>query len=77
MAKATDIRWETDGYNVNLPTEMEIPSRFIDDDGIDEDAVPDWLSNTTGYLHSGLTLWTIDEQNKEETLTEKEIKSMQ
>ena len=56
MAKATDIRWETDGYNVDLPTEMEIPSRFIDDDGIDEDAVSDWLSNTTGYLHSGFSI---------------------
>lgn len=56
MAKATDIRWETDGYNVDLPTEMEIPSRFIDDDGIDEDAVSDWLSNTTGYLHSGFNI---------------------
>lgn len=56
MAKATDIRWETDGYNVDLPTEMKIPNRFIDEEGIDEDAVSDWLSDTTGYLHTGFDI---------------------
>ena len=33
MPKATNIKWETDGYDVELPTEMEIPERFIDEDG--------------------------------------------
>lgn len=36
--------------------EMEILERFIDEDGIDEDAVSDWLSDETGWLHDGLTV---------------------
>lgn len=56
MPKAINIKWETDGYDVELPTEMEIPERFIDEDGIDEDAVSDWLSDETGWLHDGFTV---------------------
>lgn len=28
--KVTNIQWETDGYNVDLPTELTIPEDFID-----------------------------------------------
>lgn len=56
MAKATNIKWETDGYDVNLPNEIEIPKEFINFDGVDEDAVSDWLSDTTGWLHDGFTI---------------------
>ena len=48
MVKVINIKWETDGYEVDLPTELEIPERFIDEYGIDEDAVSDWLSDETG-----------------------------
>lgn len=48
MAKVINVKWETDGYDVDLPTEFEIPEEFIYEDGIDEDAVSDWLSDTTG-----------------------------
>ena len=56
MAKAVDIKWETDGCDVELPTEMEIPERLVDEDGIDEDAVSDWLSDETGWLHDGFRI---------------------
>jgi len=56
MAKVINIKWETDGYDVNLPNEIEIPKEFINFDGVDEDAVSDWLSDTTGWLHDGFTI---------------------
>ena len=33
MYKATNIKWETDGCEVDLPSEINIPKRFIDKDG--------------------------------------------
>lgn len=56
MAKVINVKWETDGYDVDLPTEFEIPEEFIDEDGIDEDAVSDWLSDKTGWLHNGFDI---------------------
>lgn len=56
MAKVVDIKWETDGADVDLPAEIDIPERFIDEDGVDEDAVSDWLSNTLGWLHDGFRI---------------------
>lgn len=56
MAKAVDIKWETDGYDVDLPTEMKIPECFIYEDEIDEEAVSDWISDETGWLHDGFRI---------------------
>lgn len=56
MAKAVNIKWVTDGYDVELPDEMEIPEEFITEDGIDEDDVSDWLSDETGWLHNGFEI---------------------
>lgn len=56
MAKVVDIKWETDGYDVDLPTEMEIPKCFIDEYGIDDEAVSDWISDKTGWLHDGFRI---------------------
>ena len=56
MAKVVNIKWETDGYNLSLQTEFEIPEEFIDEDEIDLDAVSDWLSDTTGWLHDGFEI---------------------
>ena len=56
MAKVVNVKWETDGYAVNLPKEFTIPERFIDENGIDEDAVSDWLSDETGWLHNGFEI---------------------
>ena len=61
MYKATNIKWETDGYDVKLPTEMRIPVEFIDEDGLDEDAVSDRLSDQTGWLHNGFEIEEGDE----------------
>ena len=43
--KAVDIIWETDGEDVELPTEMDIPS-----DVDTECEVADYLSDETGFL---------------------------
>lgn len=44
------IDWETDGYDVDLPKEVEVPSE------IDEDGIADYLSDTYGYLVNGFSL---------------------
>lgn len=56
MKKVINVKWETDGYEVDLPSEFEIPKEFIDEYGIDEDAVSDWLSDKTGWLHDGFEI---------------------
>lgn len=52
--KATDIKWVTDGEDVQLPSEVEIPSIIEDDD----DAIADYLSDTYGWLVEGFALST-------------------
>ncbi len=46
--KATNIKWDTDGENVTLPTEIEIPDGMTD-----EDEISDYLSDQTGFCHMG------------------------
>ena len=49
--KATDIKWETDGWsNIDLPTEVEVDDNMTDDE-IDED-----LYDTYGWLVIGFAL---------------------
>lgn len=48
--KVTDIVWETDGYEVDLPKEVEV------EDGMDDDAIADYLSDTYGWLVSSFSL---------------------
>ena len=50
--KATDIKWVTDGEDVTLPSEVEIPSQIEGDD----DAIADYLSDTYGWLVEGFSL---------------------
>lgn len=45
--KVVDIIWETDGEELDLPTEMELPN---DIDPDDDDAITDYLSDETGFL---------------------------
>jgi hypothetical protein len=40
----TRIIWETDGEEIDLPTEVEV------EDGLDDDAIADYLSDTYGWL---------------------------
>jgi len=42
--KAVEIKWETDGLDINLPTCIEIPQE------ISEEQITDYLSDMTGYL---------------------------
>ena len=54
MAKVINIKWETDGYEIDLPNEVTIPDCFMDSDaGPDVDAISDWLSDMSGWLHDG------------------------
>ena len=49
--KATNIIWDTDGENVMLPSEIEIPEGMID-----EDEISDYISDMTGFCHMGFCL---------------------
>lgn len=49
------IDWETDGYEVELPQEVEVPNE------IEEDYIADYLSDTYGYLVNGFSLPMTDE----------------
>lgn len=51
--KAINIQWDTDGKDVNLPSEIEIPDGI---DREDDDATSDYLSNETGFCHFGFEL---------------------
>lgn len=49
--KATNIIWDTDDEEVELPTEVELP------DGMeDEDDISDYLTDLTGFCHKGFGL---------------------
>ena len=49
--KAVDIEWETDGADVELPSEILIPKGITD-----EDEISDYISNETGFCHRGFYL---------------------
>lgn len=49
--KAINIEWDTDGEEVSLPTEIEIP-----EDMTDEEEISDYLSDVTGFCHFGFEL---------------------
>lgn len=51
--KIVDIIWETDGEDIDLPTEMEIPDSIDPDD---DDAITDYLSDETGFLVLAYTI---------------------
>ena len=53
--KVTDIKWVTDGADVSLPTEVEVP------DNLDDDAIADYLSDEYGFLMEGFALPTDDD----------------
>lgn len=53
MVKATNIKWDTDGVEENLPEEIEIPD-YIDEE--DDDAISDYISDVTGFCHFGFDI---------------------
>lgn len=48
--KVSDIIWETDGYDVDLPTEVEV------NDDMSDDEIADYLSDTYGWLVNSFAL---------------------
>ena len=46
--KAININWDTDGEDVALPTEVEIPKNIVDEDS-DECSVANYLTDTYGW----------------------------
>lgn len=49
--KAINIRWDTDGENISLPKEIDIPEEMTD-----EDEISDYISDVTGFCHKGFEL---------------------
>jgi hypothetical protein len=60
--KATNIKWVTDGADVNLPTEVEIPIEIEDDD----DKIADFLSDEYGFLVESFSLPMDDDDDIDE-----------
>lgn len=50
--KVSNIKWETDGEVVDLPTEVEV------NDDLSDDEIADYLSDTYGWLVNGFSLPT-------------------
>lgn len=50
--KAINIVWDTDGENISLPTEIEIPDDIVDD----EDEISDYITDQTGFCHYGFDI---------------------
>lgn len=49
--KAINIIWDTDGEDIALPSEIDIP------DGMeDEDEISDYITDVTGFCHMGFDL---------------------
>ena len=49
--KAINIQWDTDGENISLPTEIDIPEGMTD-----EEQISDYISDKTGFCHYGFEL---------------------
>ena len=49
--KAINIKWDTDGENIELPNEIELPFGMVD-----EDEISDYISDETGFCHCGFEL---------------------
>ena len=52
---AYNIDWDTDGEDVDLPNEIEIPEHITD---LDE--ASDYITNITGFCHRGFGVRTTD-----------------
>lgn len=49
--RATNIIWDTDGEDVSLPTEIEIPNGIFY-----EDDISDYITDMTGFCHMGFNV---------------------
>lgn len=55
---ATQIQWDTDGEEVDLPDSMEIPKSIWEEGDIED--ISDWISDETGFCHDGFSLYLSD-----------------
>ena len=51
MRTAYDIIWDTDGEQIDLPNEIEIPDEIVD-----EDDISDYITDRTGFCHMGFQI---------------------
>ncbi|MCM1230086.1 MAG: hypothetical protein NC489_08135 [Ruminococcus flavefaciens] len=49
--RAVDIRWDTDGEDIDLPSVIELPEGLVD-----EDEISDYITNQTGFCHFGFRI---------------------
>lgn len=49
--KATNIKWDTDGEDLGIPDEIEIPPNMAD-----EDKISDYITDLVGFCHKGFDL---------------------
>jgi len=57
--KVSDIKWETDGETINLPSEVEV------NDNMSDDEIADYLSDTYGWLVESFSLPMNDDDTDE------------
>lgn len=55
--RVTDVRWDTDGEQIDLPTEFTVELELSE---IVEDLLGDWLSDTVGFCHFGFEFEEIE-----------------
>ena len=55
--EVTNIAWDTDGEDIDLPTEVEVPN----DIACDEDEIADYLSDEYGWCVISFSLPTDDD----------------
>jgi hypothetical protein len=48
--KVSDIKWQTDGETIDLPSEVEV------NDNMSDDEIADYLSDTYGWLVESFSL---------------------
>lgn len=51
ILKAVNIQWDTDGEDVELPSEIVLPEGMED-----EDEISDYISDETGFCHFGFDI---------------------
>lgn len=49
--RAKNIQWDTDGADVQLPTEIDLPAGDMT-----EDEISDFISDKTGFCHFGFEI---------------------
>lgn len=61
--KVTDIKYDTDGETIDLPStlEIEVDEARLEDENI-EDILSDEISNITGFCHFGFVIEGEDEK---------------